>query len=225
MFTYPISGSAAAFVPTDISGLALWLDGADPGVTALTWDDKSGNNNHFVADAEIYMPPFADGAAIFATDGGPDFLTGPNIGSGWTTGEIFFLLKSLSIPETSGYNGFHAFGSPASQSHYPFGTTLYMGVGSTIRRSVSAPALMTDWHINNIHSTTDDYEMRLNGTPYITSGTNTPSWGNVTPTVGNKVGKGSGGNPFGGWVKSILLYDSILGTDDRAAVMAYLNGL
>ena len=52
---YPITGGGsggASFSPTDISGLALWLDAADTatithsGGSVSQWDDKSGNNYH-----------------------------------------------------------------------------------------------------------------------------------------------------------------------------------
>lgn len=53
------TGSASTWQPTQISGMSLWLDGADPnnngtlpanGSSLTTWTDKSGNGKNFTAN-------------------------------------------------------------------------------------------------------------------------------------------------------------------------------
>jgi hypothetical protein len=55
--------SESQFNPSVISGLSLWLDGADPNATGIapalnsavtTWKDKTSNNNHYTANGATY---------------------------------------------------------------------------------------------------------------------------------------------------------------------------
>jgi hypothetical protein len=72
------SSTALPFLPNQISGLSLWLDGNDPAGTGLqpsagslaTWIDKSGSNNHMTAVGTT--PTFSNyppGAVYFAGNG------------------------------------------------------------------------------------------------------------------------------------------------------------
>ena len=53
------------FLPTNISGLVLWLDAADRGTTTDQWDDKSGQDNHWTSTTGQF-PTFGSEGATFA---------------------------------------------------------------------------------------------------------------------------------------------------------------
>lgn len=59
----PGAAAGSGFVPTDITGCVLWLDGSDDdvftyssGVIVSQWDDKSGEDNHATQGTAAYQP-------------------------------------------------------------------------------------------------------------------------------------------------------------------------
>lgn len=83
----PIGGSA--FRPSDIAGLALWLDGSDGGTmfdavsdgspvanhgAVARWEDKSGNGRHFTQSTAGSRPLFVSGSGV-VFDGTDDTLS------------------------------------------------------------------------------------------------------------------------------------------------------
>lgn len=66
----PVISRSASFTPTSISGLALWLDGADAASVTLDgsnmvsqWSDKSGNGRH-ASQATVLSRPAYSTAAV-----------------------------------------------------------------------------------------------------------------------------------------------------------------
>jgi hypothetical protein len=93
------------FSPTSISGLAIWLDGADPsgngipptnGATVSTWSDKSGSS----------MSGTATGTPTFVSGGGILFDAAPN--------EYYTIPYSLTPSAETGFIVFKQTSSTAS---------------------------------------------------------------------------------------------------------------
>lgn len=82
--TKPGGSNVAAFNPTTISGLTVWLK-ADTGITkdgsnlVSAWNDQSGNNNHFAqatgANQPLYTASAQNGLPSIVFDGTNDYLT------------------------------------------------------------------------------------------------------------------------------------------------------
>jgi hypothetical protein len=79
---YQQGSSAAAFSPLSLSGLQLWLDGADEakktlnGSNVSAWLDKSGNNRNAAQGTAANQPANVSGGAPAA---GVDFVDGTNV--------------------------------------------------------------------------------------------------------------------------------------------------
>jgi hypothetical protein len=76
------SAGPPAFLPSSLSGLQLWLDGADEATKTLNgsnvsaWLDKSGNNRNATQGAAATQPLNVSGGAPVA---GVDFVDGTNV--------------------------------------------------------------------------------------------------------------------------------------------------
>jgi hypothetical protein len=78
-------GGAAAFSPTDIAGLKLWLDasqitGLNDGDAVSTWSDLSGNGRNFTQATASYRPTYKTNIRgslpVVRFDGVDDYLAG-----------------------------------------------------------------------------------------------------------------------------------------------------
>lgn len=210
--------------PTEIDGLMVWLDASDRGSTALTWDDKSGNNNHFVSSQASYFPTFAGGKATFGV-GGQDFLTW----NGWdatgiTSMEVFVILKrdgsASSTGSDSGSFGYFTGGT----DHYVYGGQIYNTFFTSTRQTVGLPAInvTASYHVVNIYSANNDFVFNINGgTEYKT----TSATFNSAP-ASNTLALGAsaitGGYYFSGDIAAYVLFDHKLTSKERAQVNEYL---
>ena len=110
-----VAAAAPAFVPTDISGLALWLDASDEttlfqgaGVSPVTadgqlvrqWNDKSGNARHVSQATAGNRPLYKTGvqnsksAALF--DGTDDYIFNNSVGPFSQPNTMFFVYKFVA---------------------------------------------------------------------------------------------------------------------------------
>jgi hypothetical protein len=198
------------------------LDAANRGTTDNQWDDLSGNGNHFTAAAANEFPVFSGGEATF--DGIDDHLDGPSL-SALTEGECFVLIKRANDNSETGTNtgSFHDVGASGSVNHYLYDNTIYDNFGRSGRLTVGDPTPPVDvYRIINIHSATNDWAFKFDGSVLYSEGTNTPSF-RATPVIG--AGAPTGGYFFDGSIKVYLLYNRKLTTEERATVNEYLATL
>jgi hypothetical protein len=227
-------------IPT---GMLLWLRATDLGgvdnSTVTTWEDQSGNSNDGTGAGDSGAKPVLKTAQT--PDGGPavyvdstssnrritfaDFLTGT------AAAEVFVVIRAVSDPAPGGSpavnNGFWRFGSAgggSSAAHYPFTDgVIYDDFGSNSRKTVGNPSdALTDWHVYNVSSASAAWTSRLDGTVLYTTATNTVSWDTV-PKLG--IGYTSGADQVGQfYFAELIIYPSVLGTDERTTVLEYLAG-
>ena len=111
------TSAVAAFVPTGIAGLQLWLDGSD--ITTLytdsakttpvtsdgdvvgAWADKSGNGNDAVqattADKPLYKTAIQNGKSIVRFDGADDYLNCGDVFAPGAQISVFALCKFSDV--------------------------------------------------------------------------------------------------------------------------------
>lgn len=101
-----LSNQSRAFVPTDISGLALWLDASDASTLTLDgsnnvsqWNDKSGNDRNAVQASTIRRPSLttvANGRTALLFDGIDDQLRSPYPNTSTTVTAFVVFTKSAA---------------------------------------------------------------------------------------------------------------------------------
>ena len=93
--------------PKDIEGIKSWLksdvgvldlngDAASHGVNVATWQDQSGNNNHFLQNVDGKRPSFQDDGGAWVKNGYPSIL----FNGYWGGGENLEFGSSFKIPST-----------------------------------------------------------------------------------------------------------------------------
>jgi len=220
-----------AFLPTDISGLVLWLDASDRGTTTNQWDDKSGEDNHYVADSAGLFPSFAGGVARF--NGGQRVEGGAT--TGMTEGEMFVRWKVDADPPPNVNDGgsFYMANMPNNNasSFYPYNDSkIYEGFGRVFvyqppdsKRIVWDPAQdLTVYHTYNCYSKSADWQAFINGVSQATStdafsgGFDTDSW----------IGMGWYNIQYlFGDIKSFVVFNRKLTTQERSDMNDYMDAL
>lgn len=197
----------ASFVPTNISGCILWLDGTDPagngsppsdGTSISTWVDKSGQGNNFTQGTSARQPVFKTGVVNSAAS--IKFVRANNnylIQSGTTfltSGASFYMAWILTPTAISSSSYFFFQGK--LNSHPPV-----LGLSST---TVQVAADAASWS-NGLYGTTISanstilLEYTYNGSGATTNGNFTVSVnGSSLTRTGNNSGWGSGNNALGG---------------------------
>jgi hypothetical protein len=200
------SGGAAAFSPSDLATLRLWLkaDGAnyqDSGRTTLATADTDpvGSFTDFSSFAEHFSQATAGFRPTLQTNelnslpavafaGTDDVLNGPDL-SALTAAEVFVVFKVPADP-TVGFEGaIWKFGTDAAASDLvPFTDgNVYDGFGSTARKSTGNPTdSLAAYVLYNIVTTATEWTSFINGTQHFTTATNTVGF-SATPTLGANV--------------------------------------
>jgi hypothetical protein len=145
-------------------------------------------------------------------------------GSALTAGHIFLIVKAVNDPGIASRNqlwniGTGALGSPDA---YPFtDSKVYMGAGSTTRRTCTNPTLsLAAWRLLEIVTTSTEYTVRLDGTETLfTSGTNTVGF-NISMRVG---ADGTGLAWFVGQYAGMYIFSAKLSSGDRTTLINYIN--
>ena len=203
------------FSPTDLSGLNVWLDSANPGVTSDQWDDISGNNNHYTSGSGQF-PTFSAAGAYF--DGATKYLTGPSL-AGLTDGEIFIVLKNVQTGSFGTDSGIAHFGTHGGNNHYAYDTTMYLGFGITTRPAIGTIVTPTINHILNTHIASGTYTVRTHDVERY-AGAATAGW-NSAPTLGQS----ASGYYYYGWIKALLIFSRKLESAERIDMHTYLGNL
>ena len=226
--TFGEGAGAAAFSPSDIPGLELWLkadDGPSPaidGLSVTTWSDRSGNGRDQTTQAgtPVYRASLGPNSTpCVEFDGVNEWMAS----SGWTVLDtsgihVFFVFNQLSwtnsdsfyAKETAGLSGLFYQSNGANNVRMLSGSVGPQSGGGV-------PGLATWYHS----------EQQLNGASsllYIGGTSFGPANPGATTFAGFVLGSRPGGaNPANFQVAEVLMYSSILTGDDLTNVRAYIN--
>jgi hypothetical protein len=210
------------FLPTQITGCSLWLDGADPAGNSIipstgtleTWVDKSGNGNNATQSSSGNRPTYSNNGLVFT---GSHWFQTP-ITSFPTAESIFIVFKSnsgiadifsgttLNSREVLLYSGNKLFLGRFGTD--PSSTTPNAGaipLNTTILYSIQYTSSAVTFNVNG--TTTGS------GTPFFTfSGTGTSWIGANTYNPNNMYGT----------IYEFIYYNNSLSSNQRLQVEAYL---
>lgn len=225
--------TATPFVPSDLSGLILWVR-ADVGVTESAgvvhkWADNSGHGNDYNYDPEnvghepVKMTNRINGqTAINFDSDDPDYLYA-TLDITPTVAETFIVTKTKTADAPNAW-GLWDQGSSGSAEWYSFNGDIYEEWGSTGRvLALSNTSLLpggdlSHAHVLNVRSGSGTYIVDIDGVNYYTSGSNTVGFPGTLI-----LGKNSDGSGFAGDIAEHIIYDNILSSDDRTSIMTYLR--
>jgi hypothetical protein len=216
----------SAFSPAGVAGLKVWLKAdaivgladTDP---VSTWSDSSGQGNDGTASLTVrplYRTGIVNGKPVVRFDGVNDVLNLPNSFSAFTAGTAFVVVKIVTDPPTAEIRtGLWRFGAGITSHHYPYTDgTIYDAFGSTVRKTTGNPTpALTNWHVYEVVSKTNEWTSRINGTQHFTTATNTVGW-TTTPQLG---GQSSVNLYCQGDIAEFLLYDNDIGSTARVFVI------
>ena len=231
----PASGTAAANVfttgSTTISGLQLWLDGADPAATGTppaaaavvsTWVDKSGSSRN---GSGISSPTFVAGGGILLNGTSQLYSTSY---TGAATTETGFIVVSFNalygeqdlISGSSGAREFIMFGN---QGNNTFNSLSLFAVATGNASLSSRPLPMTTGtkYIMSYRTSSASRSVFFNGMNVMT-GTPAVYYSGGITTIGAYVA-GSYGGFTNGVVYEVMLFNSLLSDANLLAVETYLN--
>ena len=212
---------ASAFLPTDITGLQLWLKadaitGLIDGDPVTTWPDGSGLANNATQSTVAKKPTFKtaiqNGLPVVRFDGVDDSMSLPNFLSALTAGELFIVLNR----RLAGNQGSHTFGPASGGSYYGFSDVLYDEFGSTVRRDAFAP-VPVGWNVYGISAAAGSWTARFNGVSQFSTATNTVGF-HTAPAIGVNHINFYSAHDWG----EVLIYDSKLSDANRQAVETHL---
>jgi len=230
-------GISSGFLPTQISGIQLWLDSSDSGTlfqdTSGTipvvndgdpvglWRDKSGNAKHATQSTNANRPLFKTSVQnsknVLRFDGSNDGMAGSDTGFSTTTSTVFVICKS-AIAGTDNYP--FMFGTDAATQLV--GLTTYNNQMQITQYGASTFVAFTTnaWNVIYFTKSSNNWTMNLNGTSASTTMTTS------TVLSGNYgIGFNRSGNRafFNGDIAEVILYNSVLSTSQIQQVQAYLN--
>jgi hypothetical protein len=223
----------AGFLPTDISGCAVWLDFSD---SATLFDatsggstpaadgnirrieDKSGNSRHFVERTSTAAPirklAQINGldVAYFTSD---EMRRAESLST--SGGAALFMVVQRTANNGGGINGIR---STVDANRHPDGSGTYLdSFGNASRRSWSQ-AYRTDVHLYSVTwDGSGSWLVRINGTT-VRSLTGQTGANTQNPIL---IGGGNpAGNPGDGYYCEVAVYTSAVSTGDRDALESAL---
>lgn len=224
-------GGAKPFAPSDISGLALDLNG-DLGITIATgvsaWADQSGNSRNFTQGTGANQPTYTASDSSYnnhgslSFDGTNDSMVSPSFAL--STFTLFMVARAATGNVLMGATGQIQYmnGSTGFSVHYQRGAT-YVAANASVNWSVSATPRTFVYSQGGTFATT---ALRVNGSAVTLTNVGSTSTG---PSSGSAalylMDNSVGSSRTQGTVARVLLYDSVLSAGDLANVEAYLNGL
>jgi hypothetical protein len=227
-FALPSSFTCSlTFLPTQIPGLQLWLDGTDPNATGVapangstlsTWKDKSGNGRDATAvgtpsySANILNAigaPLLTGSTSYFTT--PSFITSP-------TGipSIFIVMRQTSI--ITGNSDFFLATDYRVIDLLGHNYNVVLVLAGTTETTLTANSVTLNPTLISVIVTAGVGGVSyINGTYVATSGS---SGGGLASSYVYKIGGGPG---FVGYLYEVIIYDSPLTTSQRQQVEGYLS--
>lgn len=224
------------FFQTDFSGLKLWLDASDSatlfnatsGGSAVAadgavarWEDKSGNGYHFTSSSgPTRKTAIHNGKdTVRFVDKHMTGFTPSSVFSGATAATVFAVMRVDTAPGVL----FDKMGS-AGDNWTPFAGNgnVYDDFASTVRRDTGWVMPLSTLHIISFESSSSDWRLLVNGTQQYAAGSNTVAFGSSAVLLGRN------GGPFARNaaqqdICEIILYSSVLSSDDRTSVVDYLK--
>jgi hypothetical protein len=246
----PNSGpvAVAAFVPTSISGCALWIDGADTSATSMTlsgsnvtqWNDKSGNGNNFTLGSTYIRQNSLNGRPSVYFNGSNYMSNGSlSVNSSNHTGFIIALADNItgtSIGYSANLAGIASFvtGSMSSEDSGAFSYRYYVNYGG-LYSAFDIPSAGFRIYTQDItpYSPTIICEQFQNGTAGLFLNGSVPGYLNTQPTMpsgfANTSGcllglqwMGSAQRYYQGYINEMIMFNSVLSISDRQKVEGYL---
>ena len=220
------------FVPTEISGLKLWLDADD--ATTITestsaidqWNDKSGQGNHVSSsgsDRPTYVASSMNGKAVVKFDGVGDYLQRTTFTAGAITGEATSFIVFKSPTDGGGTAGTYIMDGGGSGNRTFFTSRTLAendwqypgGTGGT-----------TDFGVDHIctilwKNATSSY-LRIDGVDVLTGTAVAATWNGITLADHYTLGDPSSTDDLDEEIAEVLVYDTELSTGDRDSVETYL---
>ena len=217
------------FLPTQITGCSLWLDGADPagnGVvpasgTLATWVDKSRSGNNAIAYTGATAPSYSSTTSNVTFGTNYYYIAG--ISSAPSTQTLFMVLRRTSSFTNTPYGTSIGSGAtwymnntnPSFIAWNPYGQNNSSGANLLFYNDVTNIVCGTNTGGTNI--------MYLNGTGDTTGSTGFNSGGIMTiGTSSSGVNGAPSQNGFIGTISEVIFYSFVLGTSQRQQVEGYL---
>ena len=223
------------FIPTSITGCALWLDGADPagnGVvpgtgTLATWVDKSGNgfNASSQLTAATSTQNAVNGLNSISFNGTSRYLTSVT-GFNNSAYTIFVVQYTTSITGAGGSSGYQRTVHGSTGNQYVFIGT-YNGNVATFSGSGSAwnDVAANSTNVYNYNSSRIVC-MQVSGSilsPYTDGSSQTTKTGTTGSFSSFYIGNDNANTqPWYGFISEIVIYNSALGNTQRQQVEGYL---
>lgn len=232
-----------AFAPTDIAGLALWLDADDPATITKDasnrvslWADKSDNAAHAVQPNASYQPLYV--ASAINGRGGVDFM-----------GVDFFNLPDLNgVAASQNRSAFFAFAHHTSTDqgylialgHFSTGAAgaawriavhgndrLQIEITGANYNSSLAPGVLPSQACVILNGTSiGDHTLFLDGIGDSATGGDPVNTGTGEASISQQNRGGPGGftedKAFDGCISEIIVYNAALGAANRQKVEGYL---
>ncbi len=237
-----------SFVPTDLSGLKLWLKADQLSLSdndpVSTWADQSGNSNDVTASLTVrptYKANIQNGKAVVRFDGSNDVMNKSSFTAldGLTGITIFLVVKQATLAtnqvflskwdyQTQGTFAWQTGSSSSSEEvSYWAPTCNAAGNENVVSSSAGITAAFNLLELVYDGSLTNSNRVKYykNTSALSTSTNNTIPTSTITCTADLRIGSfgGSLTRYFNGDFAEILIYNSALSGADRAKVEAYLN--
>jgi len=221
-----------AFSPRQVSGLGLWLDGADPAgngiipannATVSTWVDKSGNANNGTSGSATFLTDSAGGYINF-TGSQTYAITNPNIVvNQYFTIFVVEQLQNYAGGEAAFMGGNGSFNANLHMRYVTGGGGIKFGFfGNDLDASVTAFLTNATQPIRiwSFSFTASSRVIYLNGTSIGSDGNNTQisAWGGAN--IGAMVSYG--GQYYNGKMREVMIYSGTMATTQRQQVESYL---
>jgi hypothetical protein len=213
-----------AFQPIDITGLALWLDGADAssitlsGTAVTQWNDKSGNGRNATQGTSGNRPTFTGSGVIFNASNNQFLALSVPFAS---THSVFIVASSTSAYQTYLFGRNYAGSGPAIIANYTNGVMEYYSGSDGSSRSTFTSSMTATFIAGYIRTYNSSLYGRYNGAQVFSAGgpTSEPSsmdWGYLGDS------DGSHSNFYTGTIYEFMIFNTALTTAQATQIEGYL---
>tara|TARA_A100001201_G_scaffold138686_1_gene129835 strand:+ start:793 stop:1518 length:726 start_codon:yes stop_codon:yes gene_type:complete len=228
-----LGGSAVSgFLPTDVSGIQLWLRNG-VGVTAAQWNDSSGNNNHATQSAEGNQASVGGGGLDFEQSEGDHYDLTSAISIVADQGLACFLVCDIESYDS----GQNCFLSATSSKFMEFQnndrirlnytndvTTIYFDT-SNLWNVATGKFLVTitrnDSGLHTVYKNGSSVAIDASSTNSAGAGLTNPTGGSIS-AIGHRE-KGTPDRKFDGKIYELIFYNETLSTANISEINEYLT--
>jgi hypothetical protein len=231
---YPDAQSpAAAWLPSQLSDLVLWLDAADSSTITLEsgavseWRDKSGNDNHAAQSTSIYRPAVAsseqnslDVLRFSATDGSL-IIPSTIMSSGGNMSVFAVCNQTGATPATNAHVLAQVAGVLVKSTQYSTGKSRFQPYIDGSYRLAESSSALSGWAILASVKDSTAGKLAIDGT---TDGTYSYTGNIETPANDFYIGRLPGvfDTEFFGDIAEILIIPSAVSTEGQQRIEGYL---